>query len=919
MLAKPESCRGCPWAQNMVGFVPDEQHNSEVFVLMQNPGATEVDFGAPAQGQAGKDMDYNFIPLAGLTRGSTVTVGNVLKCRWNNSNDLTWDKVQAGAVACCTLNHLRIPPTTKLIIAQGKLAFDYLNHGLRGEDYKPASITNWRGFLLPYPIWMTNEGQIYFGDQLETNTTTNEGTWIPLSALQLNDWICKGKTRNARISGDLSGNTFIATAVAVYSCLHTADLYHTPQMEVVTRWDWTKVRCILDGDYPKPLPPRLIVTKENLPDVRRWFMKARQSRWVTVDTEYIPGTGYLTILGLLSRSHDGRVEGCQLDVRSTDPRTVREIYYHYRELIQYVPIIFHNCRADVPVLRKAIGTGVDWENYKSIEDTMLGHAIIWCELPHTLEFIASVHGQYPKLKHLKANDELLYNFGDCLETDSIWYYLAEEGFKHDRPAESIYRDQLLKLCPILDRSISRGLRVDDTRVRAAQLEYEALVIAAERLASAGAGWPININSNKQVSGYLYGVRGLELQSKRDTGNSSIDDEAVARLRMALGPPFDPEDALTYPIALQRIEQGADPILEARVLYATANTCLTKYIYALYENVAKIKKYDYATKGAYDKARDQAIRKVKQGTGGAILGRIHPDMLTHSQKTGRWSTVDPPIAQLPKGLRDIVIPDPGEVWITWDWSAIEPRILEGYCNSKILRAAFDEGIDLHTWTVCSVFGYDYPVNLIDPHRSPECAEWRAKYKWKGKDDPRRVFAKSARYEMYYGGTGSNAAKAAALFGLDPKVLRRACASLVSSDPEYYQWRLELEETIKRTRVLRTFMGRPRRFLKGGHKMVRDGLDQPMQGGTSDIANVTVVTLAESNIPSLQFAWSMHDSQKWHLKRDQCTPEFMRWVRQIAARPHVINGRAIPFPIDLEIIYPPGEPVLKGLEEYTHVVT
>jgi hypothetical protein len=171
-------------------------------------------------------------------------------------------------------------------------------------------------------------------------------------------------------------------------------------------------------------------------------------------------------------------------------------------------------------------------------------------------------------------------------------------------------------------------------------------------------------------------------------------------------------------------------------------------------------------------------------------------------------------------------------------------------------------------------------------------------------------------MYYGGTGSNAAAGAALFGLDAKTLKRACASLVSADPEYYRWRLELEEKIKKQRVLRTFMGRPRRFMGGGHKMVREGLDYPMQGGVSDVANSVCIQLSESTPEWFQFAWSMHDSQKWHCPRGQAIEKFVEEVRAVATQERIIEGRAIKFPIDLEIIYPPGEEVIPGMEKYTH---
>jgi hypothetical protein len=170
-------------------------------------------------------------------------------------------------------------------------------------------------------------------------------------------------------------------------------------------------------------------------------------------------------------------------------------------------------------------------------------------------------------------------------------------------------------------------------------------------------------------------------------------------------------------------------------------------------------------------------------------------------------------------------------------------------------------------------------------------------------------------MYYGGTGSNAAAAASLFGLDAKVLKEACQGIITADAQYYQWRLNLEQTLKQTRILRTFMGRPRRFLRGGNKMIREGLDQPMQGGTSDIANTTVVGMHERYGETCQLAWTMHDSQKYHTPRVACTQELIEQVIQYASREHVIEGRPTKFPIAFEIVYPPGESVIEGLEQYS----
>jgi hypothetical protein len=313
-------------------------------------------------------------------------------------------------------------------------------------------------------------------------------------------------------------------------------------------------------------------------------------------------------------------------------------------------------------------------------------------------------------------------------------------------------------------------------------------------------------------------------------------------------------------------------------------------------------YDATKSGDKRKAREAYWKNGIKSED--VVERIYPNFAIHAQKTGRWSTTNPPLAQLPADLRDLVCPEPDEVCLSWDWSAIEPRILQALTGSTLLKSTFDEGFDLHTWTVCFMFGYDFPPDLVDPHKAPSCAEWRAKYNWKGKDDPRRVFAKQGRYEMWYGGTGAHAAQAAASFGLNANELKQALNKLAASDPAYYSWRIKLEQEVKQTSLIRTFMGRPRRFLSGGDQRRREGLDYPMQGAVSDIFNTTIVLLKE-RYPFLRWGWGMHDSQKWYITQARLTKEVFDGIKSIVERPHIINGQATTFPADFEVILPPEQ--------------
>ena len=129
----------------MKGFVPDEiVEDAEVFVLAQGPGGDEEREGRPMVGRTGDMMEREFFPRASLERGH-VSIGNVIRCRWQRNgtrtNDLPPEAILKPAMAQCQEAYFRPPPSTKLIVAQGALAWRAM-----GQD---TSIMKWRGFLAP--------------------------------------------------------------------------------------------------------------------------------------------------------------------------------------------------------------------------------------------------------------------------------------------------------------------------------------------------------------------------------------------------------------------------------------------------------------------------------------------------------------------------------------------------------------------------------------------------------------------------------------------------------------------------------------------------------------------------------------------------------------------------------------------------
>jgi hypothetical protein len=270
---------------------------------------------------------------------------------------------------------------------------------------------------------------------------------------------------------------------------------------------------------------------------------------------------------------------CQVDYAKLPDGLHGFVLHWLHELAATVPFVFQNALADVPVLRATFE--LDWPDYLKIEDTMQAHAVLWCELPHDLDFQTSVDGQYPRLKHLMHEDLGLYNEGDVLETISAWEARLVE-FARDPASRRVY-DTQMRLLPHLDRAMRVGLLVDKEKVPPAIQKYQERAAAGLAMAQAYCGWPINPRSDDMLKYWLNDIEGLPVQKHPETKKPTVNADAIATLR-ADYLPFNPreEDNPSAERTAGRIEQGGHPLLEAKVLHAKADHVLGHYLLPLVE-------------------------------------------------------------------------------------------------------------------------------------------------------------------------------------------------------------------------------------------------------------------------------------------------------------------------------------------------
>ncbi len=232
----------------------------------------------------------------------------------------------------------------------------------------------------------------------------------------------------------------------------------------------------------------------------------------------------------------------------------------------------------------------------------------------------------------------------------------------------LYEECEQPLIPVLLAMEHHGVLVDREQLRAQSREFarqlQELVLQAHR----EAGHEFNIESPRQLQQILFERLQLPVRRKTPTGQPSTAEDVLEEL------------AESY--ALPRI------VLEYRAL-------------------AKLKS-TYT-----DKLPEQVDART---------GRIHTNYAQAVAATGRLSSVDPNLQNIPvrrpegRRIRQAFIAPAGHVLLAADYSQIELRIMAHLSGDAGLRQAFAEDRDVHQATAAEVFGVEPAAVSPDQRRT-----------------------------------------------------------------------------------------------------------------------------------------------------------------------------------------------------------
>lgn len=371
---------------------------------------------------------------------------------------------------------------------------------------------------------------------------------------------------------------------------------------------------------------------------------------VSINFSFRPGYGY--VLPLYHKN-----------ARWKDYRKVLEILKPYIENTNWV---MHNGKYDSKCL---VVSGI--EAYHAFDTMGAAYALDENNLKG-LGFLSQVYLGAPDYKEMVNKADM-----PNADLEALTQYGAQDSDYTLRLKPIMQRR--LKKEPLSERLFSKLLHPADVVLTSVELTGLALhrrkleVRHAQTLEKAEeclelihdlAGWPVNLNSPKQVGDFLFNQLGMPVVTRTRTGAPSTAEDVIVRLT------------------------------------DFANAEQTEVLNAI---------LDYRHWDGYRSRYFEAWRALMDAQ-----GRVHPHFKPYHTVTGRLSAEHPNVQQIARDpfIRGIVGGRKGWKIVEADYSQVELRIVAHYTQDRTMLRAFNTGRDIHLETAMAVTG------LSEPEITPE---------------------------------------------------------------------------------------------------------------------------------------------------------------------------------------------------------
>lgn len=306
---------------------------------------------------------------------------------------------------------------------------------------------------------------------------------------------------------------------------------------------------------------------------------------------------------------------------------------------------------DTMLISYVLEAGLHGHGMDELAKLWLGHE------PIPFKQVAGTGKAQKSFKHVAVEPATCYAAEDADVTLRLYHQLrprlSAEGLT------TVYETLERPLPAVLAQMECAGIRIDPDTLRRLSSEFALRMAEYEETAQRLVGRPFNLGSPKQIGDVLFGEMGLAGGKKTATGAWGTDASVL-------------EELAAQGHELPRV------LLDWRQL-------------------SKLK-------GTYT---DNLTTAVSERT-----GRVHTSFALASTTTGRLSSNDPNLQNIPvrteegRKIRKAFIAEPGHVLISADYSQIELRLMAHIGDIPQLKAAFADGLDIHAMTASEMF--DVPI-------------------------------------------------------------------------------------------------------------------------------------------------------------------------------------------------------------------
>jgi len=237
----------------------------------------------------------------------------------------------------------------------------------------------------------------------------------------------------------------------------------------------------------------------------------------------------------------------------------------------------------------------------------------------------------------------------------------------------------------------RGADIDVSSLETLKADLELQLETTKAKIYKFAGKAFNINSVPEKQSILFskkseGGRGLRPKVFTPAGQKRVDAGSA---------PTVSDFSVAEP-AIKMFE-GNDALVDALLEYSDLNKLLTTYVIPYLGGDI--------TRTTAGKSKTVAKKSLM------INNRIHTDFIQYGAETGRFSSRNPNLQNVPnprtkngKAIRNLFIAPEGYKLVVADYSQIEPRVLASFSKDRILCSSYMDGVDIYT-TIGSTVGVD----------------------------------------------------------------------------------------------------------------------------------------------------------------------------------------------------------------------